>query len=118
VVAAVRLSHHADVSELPVPEGSGYASFKYPVASLSRLVVHPNFRRRGYGSSLATHIASEAMRSRARTHIAYVNAPIVHRVLRQLGFSSAGEIKYPWGDQALDTAVLVRSAVAGQTAAG
>lgn len=112
VVAAVRLSYHAAVDSVFVPNGSSYSTFKYPVAFLSRLVVHPDSRRRGYGSSLAAHAATQAMGSAARTHVAYVNVPSIVRALSESGFSSPGDAIVPWGNRALDTRVMVRSGAA------
>ena len=114
VVAAVRLSYHAAVESLPVSDGCWHSTFNYPVALLSRLVVHPDSRRCGKGSSLAAHVATQAMQSSARTHVAYVTALCVFRALSDCGFSSIGDAIYPWGDQKLDPCIMVRPAAANE----
>lgn len=115
VVAAARLSYHSAAYNLPVPDGAWYSKFDYSVALLSRLVVHPDSRRRGYGSWLTRHVASQAKRSAARTHVAYVSpAPSVFRDLSAAGFSSIGDAMLPWGDRAIDTRIMVRSGTANQ----
>lgn len=109
VVAAVRLSYHATADTLPVPGGSWYSTFEYPVALMARLVVHPDSRRRGYGSLLAAHIAAQTEEGAARIDVAYVTAPCVDRVLTASGFTKIGNVSFPWGDRALDASILVRA---------
>jgi GNAT superfamily N-acetyltransferase len=109
VVAAARVSYHATADTLPLPDGWWYSKFEYPVALLSRLVVHPDSRRRGYGSLLTVHIAAQAAEGVARNDVAYVSAPCVDRVLSESGFSRIGNVSFPWGDSALDASIRVRA---------
>jgi GNAT superfamily N-acetyltransferase len=108
VVAAARLSYHATADTLPLPGGAWYSTFEYPVALLSRLVVLPDSRRRGYGSSLTVHIAEQAAQAGAGIEVAYVSAPCIDRILSELGFSNIGNVSFPWGNRVLDARILAR----------
>jgi len=117
VVAAIRLTYHAGADSLPMAHGSWHTTVDYPVALLSRLVVRPDSRRRGYGSLLAAHAATQAMGSAARTHVAYVyGARCILGALSECGFSSIGNTIIPWGNRALDATIWVRSGVSKNVA--
>lgn len=53
-IAAARLSFHHSIEDLPDAEilAGICRTLPTPIASLNRLVVHPDYRRRGYGTRL------------------------------------------------------------------
>lgn len=92
LIASARLCIHSRISDLPDPEcyAGVHASIQLPVASLTRLVVHPDYRRHGLAALLdSTRIAH------AQSHgcKSVVSATHVQSRIKQLlaaGFKNCG----------------------------
>lgn len=93
IVASARLTIHAELSQAPdaaVYAGVFDVSPAAPIAVLSRLVVHPDFRRRGFGTALDQHRIDVARALGCRTVVGSSSAPRRIAQLEALGFQIAG----------------------------
>ena len=93
LIASARLCIHTSINDMPDPECfSGFANdIKLPVASLTRLVVHPDFRRQGLAALLdSTRIAhAQAVGCKSIVSATHVSSRI--RQLESAGFKNFGE---------------------------
>jgi GNAT superfamily N-acetyltransferase len=93
IVASARLTIHASLAEAPdAPVYTGVLSESpaAPIAVLSRLVVHPDHRRLGYGTALDRHRLETARTLGCRTIVGSSSAPRRIAQLEALGFHVAG----------------------------
>ncbi len=92
LIASARLCIHSRISDLPDPECySGiHASIQLPVASLTRLVVHPGYRRQGLAALLdSTRLAhAEAAGCKSVVSATHVQSRI--KQLLAAGFKNCG----------------------------
>lgn len=95
VIAAARLCIHDDVASSPDPEAlDGYEELVgLPVASLTRLVVHPEFRGQRLSNILDLVRISHAQGHGARSIVSIGEIEYRMRKLESLGFSRLGTTK-------------------------
>jgi GNAT superfamily N-acetyltransferase len=110
LVAAVRLSLHESIVSVPLPPPFNAAEgIVGPIAFLSRLVVRPDARHRGYGSLLTEHRIHRARELGASTLLAFTTVPSRARHLRELGFAEHATAIVMWGQRAEHGTLLVRT---------
>lgn len=93
IVASARLTVHARLDEAPdAPVYAGVLTEPplAPIAVLSRLVVHPDHRRMGYGTALDQYRIERARELGCRTIVGSSSAPRRIAQLEALGFHVAG----------------------------
>lgn len=93
LIASARLCIHSSIADLPDPECfSDFASdIKLPVASLTRLVVHPDFRRQGLAALLDSTRLAHAEQAGCKSVVSATHVASRIRQLEAAGFSSFGE---------------------------
>lgn len=94
VIASARLSFHLEFKNMPwyyAMSDYNFSNLKFPIASINRLVVKPDFRRRGIARKLDTYRIAMAKELGASAIIAQ---PAPNRVesLKKLGFIYYGKI--------------------------
>jgi GNAT superfamily N-acetyltransferase len=91
-VAAARMCIHHSIAASPDPEAySGYEyAFVPPIASITRLVVHPDFRRCGLGKSLRAVRVEEAIRLGCGSVAVCAEEGYIIRHLEELDFIRLG----------------------------
>jgi predicted GNAT family N-acyltransferase len=97
LIASARLSIHDDLKTVPygeilakVPD----ANFKFPLATLNRLVVHPEFRNHGLSGALDAVRIAEAKKQNAKC---LIGQPHGRRgdMLINYGFEPVAEVQLP-----------------------
>ena len=102
LVAAARLTLHADANKIPL-----VAQFRLsnppspPLACLSRPVVSPEFRGRGFAHHLDDARLRRAVELHARTAIAVTTTPLRMESFLHRGFHAVAYALITWGNQSL-----------------
>jgi GNAT superfamily N-acetyltransferase len=93
LIASARLCIHTRIEDLPDPECfSGVVSeLKFPVASLTRLVVHPDFRRQGLAALLDSVRLKHAEQAGCKTAVSATHVASRIKQLLAAGFNNFGE---------------------------
>jgi GNAT superfamily N-acetyltransferase len=94
-IAAARLNVSIDIAGSPDPEAlDGYEQLiDTPVASMTRLVVHPAFRRRGLPAMLRKVRLEVAMQRGCKSIVAVAEEESVMRSMEDIGFVRLGPTK-------------------------
>lgn len=108
VVAAIRLTFHSSIADLPLPHDlQSPSAVDAPVAFISRLAVDVEARRRGLAGRLVTHALETAIALGAHSVIAFttVKKRATHAV--SLGFAPTAEAPIIWGGEEQTAQLLV-----------
>jgi GNAT superfamily N-acetyltransferase len=94
-IAAARMSIHTEVATSPDPEAmDGYEHLvELPMASLTRLVVAPEFRGRGLPEALRKARIALAVQENCRSIVAVVEEESVMRSMEAHGFVRLGQTR-------------------------
>jgi len=94
-IAAARLCIHDDLASSPDPEAlDGYMDvIRVPLASLTRLVVHPGFRRLGLSNILDDVRIKHAEQKECKSILSVTETDFRIRKLKGMGFSQLGPTK-------------------------
>lgn len=95
-VASAKLCIHETARECPDPESLyGYEEqLAAPIATLNRLVVHPNFRRKGLSLLLTEFRISVAKQNKCGSIVGVVEQNSRKRQLEAFGFRNLGPTKF------------------------
>lgn len=112
-IAAARMSIHAEVAASPDPEAlDGYEHLvDLPMASLTRLVVAPEFRGRGLPETLRKARLALAVEQHCRSIVAVVEEESVMRSMEAHGFVRLGATKIRYLSYAPSIVLLKRVTV-------
>lgn len=81
IAASSRMTLHHDIKEVPqvqyLPKSANLSALQFPVASMNRLVVHPDFRGRGFARRMDYIRMNAAAEAGAKTIVA---GPIDSRI--------------------------------------
>jgi GNAT superfamily N-acetyltransferase len=94
-VAAARMCIHDDFASSPDPEAlDGYTNLiRVPLASLTRLVVHPDFRRLGLSTLLDDVRIKYAEQNGCKSIVGVTETDFRIRKLKGMGFSQLGSTR-------------------------
>lgn len=109
LIASARMSFHLEYKKLPwyyAMKDYDLSGLKFPIASINRLVVKPEFRRLGIAKILDHHRINMAKELGATAIIAQ---PAPNRVesLKKLGFNYYGKIKKTFELPGVDFSLMV-----------
>lgn len=109
-IAAARMSIHSEVAVSPDPEALvGYEHLiEFPMASITRLVVDPEFRGRGLPEALRKVRIALAIERKCRSIVGVAEEESVMRSMEALGFTRLGPTKIRYLSYAPSIVLLKR----------
>ena len=92
LIASARLCIHARLADLPDPDcyDGIHASIQLPVASLTRLVVHPDYRRQGLAALLDSTRLAHAQAAGCKSVVSATHVQSRIKQLLAAGFQNHG----------------------------
>lgn len=99
LVGAIRISVHASSESMPFPEPLRISPTESPIGFISRLSVHPDWRRRGVGYKLIDYSLVRLRELQVKGILAYTPVMHVSRYMESHGFTVYRTASIQWGQR-------------------